>query len=158
VDEIAIHSDADAVPSIKPVVMFLTYQRTTFTDAFRLALRLKTHGAYEPVFLVAAGTDALLEKEIHQCRANGIRCLLESDVIAARKAGTVEQVVAQSAATPVESRLTKLGGRARALALKAVQSLQWRAFGRTFTAAQLRVAVQARMSNAVQRIRWLAYD
>ena len=62
--------------------VFLTYQRTTFTDALRTAVRLKEHGTYEPVFLISAERATSLEQEVKECRRRGIPCLLEEDVLA----------------------------------------------------------------------------
>src|SRR5437870_10439840 len=63
--------------------VFLTYQRTTFTDALRTAVRLREHGAYEPVFLVSAERASSLEQESNECRHRGIACLLEEEILAA---------------------------------------------------------------------------
>src|SRR5690348_6419559 len=57
--------------------IFLTYQRTTFTDALRTAARLHADGAYEPLFLIAAGRAKLVEREINTCHELGIDCLTE---------------------------------------------------------------------------------
>jgi hypothetical protein len=66
----------------KPVALFLTYQRTTFVDAFRTARQLKVNGTYEPMFLMADGTAKLLEQELALCRNHGIGCATEEDVLA----------------------------------------------------------------------------
>jgi hypothetical protein len=62
--------------------VILTYQRTTFTDALRTAIRLKEHGAYEPVFFISAERAASLEQEIDECRRRGIPCVLEEEFLA----------------------------------------------------------------------------
>ena len=62
--------------------VFLTYQRTTFTDALRTAIRLQDQGAYEPIFLVSAERASPLEQEVNECRRRGITCLLQEEVLA----------------------------------------------------------------------------
>lgn len=63
-------------------VVFLTYQRTTFTDALRTAASLRQHGAYEPVFLVCRGKRSLVEPQIEECARRGIACLTEEEALA----------------------------------------------------------------------------
>ena len=66
-------------------VVFLTYQRTTFTDALRTATRLREHGEYEPVFLVGAGREFLVAPQMDECRRRGIFCLTEEQVLSRRR-------------------------------------------------------------------------
>src|SRR5205085_9763547 len=65
-------------------VLFLTYQRTTFTDALRTAICLKQHGAYQPAFLVCAKPTSLVQQEMDECQRRGIPCLIRSPVVATR--------------------------------------------------------------------------
>jgi hypothetical protein len=62
-------------------VVFLTYQRTTFTDALRAATSLRQHGAYEPVFLVCRGKRSLVQAEMDECARRGMRCLTEEEAL-----------------------------------------------------------------------------
>jgi hypothetical protein len=64
------------------VALFLTYQRTTFVDAFRTARQLKVNGTYEPMFLMASETAKLLEQELLLCRSHGVGCVTGEDVLA----------------------------------------------------------------------------
>ena len=68
-------------------VVFLTYQRTTFTDALRTATSLRQHGAYEPVFLVCAGKRSLVEPQMEECARRGIHCLTEEAALAQSRRG-----------------------------------------------------------------------
>ncbi len=79
-----LRTDLEGLKAIqKPIALFLTYQRTTFTDAYRTVLRLKEHGAYEPVFLIAAGTAHLLEREVELCLQHSIAIFTEEEVLLA---------------------------------------------------------------------------
>jgi hypothetical protein len=79
-------SDPEEIFSLEPErapkrVVFLTYQRTTFTDALRAATSLRQHGAYAPMFLVCAGRMMLVELEMRECRRRGIACVTEEEVL-----------------------------------------------------------------------------
>jgi hypothetical protein len=65
----------------RALVVFLTYQRTTFTDALRAAVCLQQHGAYEPVFLVCRGKRSLVEPQMEECARRGIRCINEEEAL-----------------------------------------------------------------------------
>jgi hypothetical protein len=62
-------------------VVFLTYQRTTFTDALRAASSLRQHGDYEPIFLVCRGKRSLVEPQMHECAQRGIACMTEEEAL-----------------------------------------------------------------------------
>jgi hypothetical protein len=68
-------------PPARARIVFLTYQRTTFTDALRVAARLQQQGAYEPVFLVCRGKRSLVEPQIEECARRGIRCITEEEAL-----------------------------------------------------------------------------
>jgi hypothetical protein len=63
-------------------VVFLTYQRTTFTDALRAASRLRQHDVYEPIFLVCRGKRSLVEPQMQECERRRIACMTEEDALA----------------------------------------------------------------------------
>jgi hypothetical protein len=62
-------------------VVFLTYQRTTFTDALRTATCLRRHGAYSPVFLVCEGKAGLVAPQVQECHRLGISCFTEEELL-----------------------------------------------------------------------------
>jgi hypothetical protein len=66
---------------VKRRVLFFVYQRTVFADAYRTATRLKATADYDPTFLVAWGTSALVQGDIDRCGRDGIACVTEEEVL-----------------------------------------------------------------------------